>query len=140
MPLPVPEPPAGEPETVSFTAAGYAVAAHLEHEATADGPQTYRCRLVATPLADQANHPVVVRTLVLSREDAELGNSVRPGFLPPANQLNAGLLALGERYIQMLLDAVNRGFRDLAPTGTHSASEVRARLGMTDTALRARER
>jgi hypothetical protein len=140
MPLPVPEPPVDEPATVSFTAAGYAVAAHLEHEATTDGPRTYRCRLVATPLADQPHHPIVERTLVLSRQDAELGNSVRPGFLPPPSQLNAGLLALGVRYLQMLLDAVNRGFQDLAPAGTYSASEVRSRIGMTDTALRARER
>ncbi len=140
MPLPTPEPPAGDTVALSFTSEGYSVAAHLEHAAAADGAQTYRCRLVATPLLDRPDHPVVERTLVLTQEDAVLGNGVRPGSLPPPNQLNAGLVSLGTRYIQMLIDAVNRGFGDLAPTGTRSASEARSRIGMTDAALRARER
>ena len=53
--------------------------------------------------------------------------------------IDADLIRLGTTYMRGLVDLVNRGFRTLAPAATLSSSEARSRVGMSDTALRARE-
>lgn len=140
MPFQRPESEGDEPPALSVAAGDYDVAAHFEHTVAADGVRTYCCRLIATPLAGHGDRAVVERTLVMSQDDAIQGNGARPGTMPPPDQLNAGMAALGMRYIQMLIEALNRGQGDLALTGRRSVSEVRSRIGMTDGALRARER
>jgi len=45
----------------------------------------------------------------------------------------------GVRYMEALINAVNRGFRTIAPMGRRSVSTARSFIGMTDTALQTRE-
>src|SRR6266851_9353371 len=70
------------------------------------GTPAYACHLVAAELGHHADALKFERTLTLSESDATLRNAVRPGVLPPREQLDAGLVSAGMRYMQMLIAAV----------------------------------
>jgi hypothetical protein len=135
------DPVALEKPMVSTTYEGYAIDAQLRRGLDGDAATTpvHTCVVTATELEDRPGRIIFARTLVLSEVDAARGNAMQPGTLPPLERLNAGLADAGLRYVQMLVDAVRRGFRDIGRAGTLTVSEARSRMGMTDRALHARE-
>lgn len=119
--------------------AGYSVTPALREELRADGDAQYLCTLTATELAEAPTRMVFSRTVAVSQAQAAVMNQRRPGVAPERSELEAILLAISVRYLEALIDLVNRGFRTIAPTHTLSTHEARSRLGMTDAALSLRE-
>ncbi len=119
---------------------GYSIEPVLSSTVSAEGVAGYSCVVTATEL-DGAGVPLVFRrTLELSQAQAAVANLTRPGTAPPPEQLAAELIGLGVSYVKALIDVVNNGFRAIAPTATRSPSEVKSRMGMSESALRTREK
>jgi hypothetical protein len=122
-----------------FTYDGYLVSQSLREAARSDGDAEYICDATATELAEAPSPIVFTRTVVITQQHARVMNQRHPGELPRRDELVALLLGISMRYVQTLIDQVNRGFRTIAPAQTLSTHETRSRLGMTDSALQARE-
>lgn len=119
--------------------AGYRLVAQFDQAQADDRSQRYVCQLTASELSERADALVFRRTLVLGEQQAALQNTVQPGTVPPLDRLQAKLVQHGMRYMEALIDVVNRGFRAIAPAGSRDVSTARACLGMTDAALQIRE-
>ncbi len=123
----------------SVSYAGYRVAAQFDQTQADDGSRRYVCQLTASELSERADALRFRRTLVLGEQQAALQNTAQPGTVPPLDRLQAELVQHGIRYMELLIDLVNRGFRAIAPAGSRDVSAARACLGMTDAALQTRE-
>ena len=119
---------------------GYEIAVEIAHEVATDGNISYTCVLTATELDSAGAVPLIfVRTLELSGAQAAVTNLWQPGSAPPQEQLDAELTGVGSAYMRALVDLVERGFLAIARTANRSPSDVKSRMGMTDSALQRRE-
>ncbi|HLZ72135.1 MAG TPA: hypothetical protein VKV26_19690 [Dehalococcoidia bacterium] len=125
--------------SIAATYAGYRLVAQLDQAREDDGSSRYSCQLTASEISDRPDPLVFTRTLILGEAQAALMNARQPGTVPPLDRLHADLVKHGVRYMEALINAVNRGFRTIAPEGRRSVSDVRSFVGMTDTALQNRE-
>ncbi len=124
---------------LAATYAGYRIVAQLDQAHEEDGSSRYACQLTASEITERPDALVFMRTLVLGEAQAALMNAGQPGTVPPLDRLYADLVEHGVRYMEALINAVNRGFRTIAPMGRRSVSAARSFIGMTDTALQTRE-
>ncbi len=125
--------------SLAVTYAGYGIIARFDHAQAGDGRLSHLCQLTASEIRERADPLVFTRNVVLGDAQAALMNTAQPGIVPPLAQLQVELLAHGMRYMETLIDVVNRGFRAIAPMGNRSVSDARAFLRMTDAALQTRE-
>jgi hypothetical protein len=129
-------------ETVTY--GGFSISPQWNKDVAEDGSARYACTLTATATAQEnaevaPGSVVFARTVVLTAGQAALRNAMQPGTIPPENEIDARLVEVGMRYVQGLINAVNRGFHTPAPTRTLSVAEAGSRIGMSDNALRTRE-
>jgi hypothetical protein len=125
--------------SLAVSYAGYRIVARLDQMQAEGGSLHQVCRLTASELNERPEALVFTRTLVLGTAQAALMNTAQPGMVPPLDRMQAELVAHGMRYMETLVDLVNRGFRAIAPGGNRSVSDARSFLGMTDAALQTRE-
>ncbi len=119
---------------------GYSIELSLSPSLSNEGVAGYVCAMAAEELNGTGAPLIFRRTLELSKTQAAVTNLMRPGSAPPAEQLAAELVGLGVAYMKELIDLVNKGFRTIALEATRSPSEVKSRIGMSESALRAREK
>ncbi|HZQ35320.1 MAG TPA: hypothetical protein VFD32_05270 [Dehalococcoidia bacterium] len=125
--------------SLAVSYAGYGIVARFDQVQAGDGRLSHLCQLTASEIGERADALVFTRTLVLGDAQAALMNTAQPGIVPALDRLQAELGAHGMRYMETLVDVVNRGFRAIAPVGNRSVSDARSFLGMTDAALQTRE-
>jgi|SRR5579883_2078804 hypothetical protein len=122
---------------------GFCLRAHVARSVDAAGAALFTCLLSATGATELTRQQAFVRTLMLTEAEATVSNPWQPGSLPSDEQLTAGLLDTGVRYMKALIRAANRGVSIAgAEEGARvlSVHEARSRTGMTDAALAVRER
>lgn len=123
----------------SISYAGFRLVTRFDQAQADDGSQRYVCQLTASELTESADALVFRRTLVVGEQQAALLNRAQAGTVPPLDRLQAELTQHGLRYMEALIDLVNRGFRAIAAAGSRDVSAARACVGMTDAALQIRE-